>query len=391
MRMGHTVTIFAASMVHNSEINLITDQSLYREETVDGIPYVYIKTRFYNSNGTDRIRNMFQFARRLPEVCRHFDRPDVIVASSATPPACMAGIKLAKRYDCRGIAEISDLWPEGFVAYGLIDKGNLLLKLMYAYERRMYTKADAIIFTMEGGRDYIIGKGWDTDHGGPVDLRKVYHINNGVDMEVFDSNREHYQIDDCDLDDNSIFKAVYTGSVRLVNNIGVLVGVAECLKKRGSNNIKILIYGDGDERESLCALAKERHLDNIVFKGNVEKKYIPFILSKCDLNLMHYGSTQIVQYGVSLNKSFEYLASGKPILSNIKPNYDYIATNGCGISDNFQTAEEYANAIITFSKMQREQYKNYCNNARKIAEQYDFAKLAGRLLSIIYNGKIYAE
>ncbi len=386
--MGHTVTIFAASMVHNSEINLITDQSLYREETVDGIPYVYIKTSFYNKNGAARIRNMFQFARRLPKVCRHFDRPDVIIASSATPPACMAGIKLAKIYDCRVIAEISDLWPESFVAYGLIGKKNPLLKPMYAYEKRIYAKADAIIFTMEGGRDYIIEKGWDMDHGGPVDLHKVYHINNGVDLEMFDYNKKRYQIDDCDLDNDTIFKAVYVGSVRMVNHIGELVNVAECLKRRGNNSIKILVYGDGDERGSLCALVRKKHLDNIVFKGEVEKKYIPFILSKCDLNLMHYGITQIVRYGVSLNKSFEYLASGKPILSSIKPNYDYIATNGCGISDNFQTAEEYANAIIRFSKMQREQYKNYCNNAREIAEQYDFAKLSERLLSIIFDGKI---
>ena len=40
IKRGHSVTIFAASSVHNSDINLITDGSLYREMSEDGINYV---------------------------------------------------------------------------------------------------------------------------------------------------------------------------------------------------------------------------------------------------------------------------------------------------------------------------------------------------------------
>ena len=37
MKMGHEVTIFAASTVHNSTINLIEDNSEYKEIVDDGV------------------------------------------------------------------------------------------------------------------------------------------------------------------------------------------------------------------------------------------------------------------------------------------------------------------------------------------------------------------
>ena len=51
MQMGHTVKVFAASTVHNSDKNLITDGAPYREEVVDGVSYVYIKCRDYQGDG----------------------------------------------------------------------------------------------------------------------------------------------------------------------------------------------------------------------------------------------------------------------------------------------------------------------------------------------------
>ncbi len=390
MRMGHTVTIFAASMVHNSEINLITDQSLYREETIEGIHYVYIKTCFYNNNGAARIRNMFQFARRLPEVCRHFDRPDVIIASSATPLACMAGIKLAKRYDCRVIAEISDLWPESFVAYGLIGKKNPLLKPMYAYEKRIYAKADAIIFTMEGGRDYITEKRWDKAHRGPVDLRKVYHLNNGVDLEVFDYNREHYTVDDPDLEDASTFKVIYTGSIRLTNNLDVLVQAAKIAKNLNINDLKFIIYGEGDQKDRLVKLCHDLGLTNIKFKGAVSKKNIPYILSKSSVNLLDMYSSPIFRFGVSPNKLFDYFASGKPVISGLICDFDLVKRNSCGVVLGELTPEGLIDAIQNIRALSTSEYEKMSSASRKAAQNYDFAVLSEKLIDIINEDGRYA-
>lgn len=98
MRMGHSVKIFAASTVHNSDKNLIEDKTPYREEVVDGVSYVYIKCLGYQGSGLKRIYNICEFAWKLPGVCRHFEKPDAIVATSMPPTSCAVGIHLARKY-----------------------------------------------------------------------------------------------------------------------------------------------------------------------------------------------------------------------------------------------------------------------------------------------------
>ena len=82
MALGHEVTIFAASTVHNSDQNLIEDDTPYREDVVDGVHYVLVRCKGYHGNGLSRILNMLEFARKLPSVCNQYPRPDAIVATS---------------------------------------------------------------------------------------------------------------------------------------------------------------------------------------------------------------------------------------------------------------------------------------------------------------------
>lgn len=57
---GHTVKIFTSSKIHNTDINMIRDKSLYKEEIVDGIEYTFVKSRDYKGNGLQRILNMVE-------------------------------------------------------------------------------------------------------------------------------------------------------------------------------------------------------------------------------------------------------------------------------------------------------------------------------------------
>lgn len=82
MAMGHGVKIFAASTIHNSDQSLIENGEAYGEEVVDGGSYVHIKCHGYQGSGLERVYNICEFAWKLPGVCKHFARPDAIVATS---------------------------------------------------------------------------------------------------------------------------------------------------------------------------------------------------------------------------------------------------------------------------------------------------------------------
>lgn len=374
---GHKVTIFCASAVHNSSINLIESGEKFKTETVDGIDYVYVKTSQYSGNGLGRIKNMFQFARRLKKICGKFEVPDYIIASTATPLAAMQGIRLSKRYKCKNIVEVSDLWPESFIDYGILKRNSMIAKVLYRYEKKLYKKADKLIFTMEGGKNYITDKKWQHK----IDINKVYHINNGVDLSGYNAYKEEYILEDKDLDSPQ-FKVVYCGSIRLVNNLMLLVKAAEQLKDNDS--IKFIVYGEGGDRIPLQEYCKQNELNNIVFKGHVEKKYVPYLLSKADCNIIIVRQSDVVlKYGCSLNKLFDYFASGKPIISNLKANFDLIQKYDCGITTDSQEAELLATAILQLYDLPIDKRCQMGENAKAAAEDYDFKVLTKKLLEIM--------
>ena len=376
MAMGHSVTIFAASSVHNSTLNLITDDRKWREETVDGVHYVYIKCCDYQGSGLKRVYNICEFAWKLPGVCKHFPKPDAIVATSMPPTSCAMGVHLGRKWGCKTVAEIADLWPESIVAYGIAGPHNPAVLALRRLEKWIYKKADAVVFTMEGAYDYIIEQGWDKE----IPRSKVHYINNGVDLEQFDYNKEHFRVEDSDLEDPDTFKVVYTGSIRRVNNLGLLLDAAKCVK---DPRIKFLIWGDGDERAALEQRVREEHIGNVTFKGKVEKKYIPSIVSRADVNLLHGTPGVLFRFGISPNKLFDYFAAGKPVLTDFPSKYNPAETYRAGLALTEYSAAAFAEIVERAAAMPEEEYLRYCGNALAAAHTYDFKKLTEDLLQVI--------
>lgn len=373
IELGHDVTIISGSYLHNTSKNLITDNKKFIKKKYDGIKFIHIKTNSYEGNSIKRFYNLILFALRLFFLSKKFDKPDVI-SQIATVPFGNIIYYIAKRFKAKYIVDVVDLWPESFVAYGLISKKNPITKFAYWAEKWLYEHADEIVFSMEGGKDYIVEKGWDIGSGGKIDLEKVHYINNGVDLEDFNRNKKLHLIKDTDLDNDTIFKVIYLGSIRLANSIKLLIEAAEILKQH--KEIKFLIYGDGDDREPLVDYCKKKKLENVVFKQKwIELKYVPYVLSKSSLNILNYMPNPILKYGGSQSKSFQYMASGKPICANVKMGYCPITKYNLGIAEEYESPEEYANAILTFFNMDPEKYIETCNNSLRAANDYDYKNL----------------
>jgi glycosyltransferase involved in cell wall biosynthesis len=378
-KMGYETKIFAASTIHNTNINLIKDQSKYICEKYDDLDFVHIKCHNYTGNGLKRVSNMLEFAYKFSSVAVNFPLPDVVIADvNCTNYEPI--YKFCKKNNIKFFIDMRDLWPMSIVEYYGYSNNNPIIKYLYLRERKMYKRADGIIFSMEGGRDYIRDKGWDKY----IDLNKFHYINNGVDLSSFYQSVRNNVLDDIELNDEKSFKIVYTGSIRVANDLKPVVEAAKILKDKGYDKINILAYGDGDDRENLQKYCIENNLNTVHFKGFVEKKYIPFILSKSDLTLLNYKNAKTLQYGGSQNKLFEYLAAGKPVLVTVDMNYNVVTKNNCGISIENPSPENIANAIIQIYNMSEKDRSGMGVNAMKSAEDYDFRTLTDKLLKIVF-------
>lgn len=382
---GYNPTIFCANTFHTSE-DIIEIDKTYKFDVSEEIPYVFVKTSSSKGNGIDRMKNMVLFyinlKKTLKELIKLEGKPDVILASSVHPLTLVAGIQIAKKYNIKIISEIRDLWPEAIFAYDKSKENSLLGKALIYGENWIYRKSDSIIFTKEGDKDYLLEKKWTTQQGGKIDLNKVHYINNGVDLENYDLSIQKNILTDSELDDSSKFKVIYVGAIRPVNNVGNIVEAAKILEKE--SNIQFIVYGDGIELNNLRKKVNDENISNIVFKGFVNKKYIPNILSRSDLNILNYSSESYNwSRGNSSNKLFEYLASEKPVISTAKMGYSIINKYNCGIELENNTPEELARAIIQFKQMSEQEYLQYSTNARNAAKHFDFQILTKSLIKII--------
>ncbi|MFC4891887.1 glycosyltransferase family 4 protein [Pseudofrancisella aestuarii] len=381
-KKGHNVKVVCANVDHHSDYIVNTYKKIIRTLKDDNDnDWIFVNTLKYKAIQSKRrwfnvldfyFKLFFSYKKIIPK------DTDIIIASSGPLSTLHVGLHIARKMKIPCICEVRDLWPLSIVEYSRLTNRNLIIKALYKLEKWCYKKASAIVFTIEGGKQYIIDKGWDSD----INFEKIYYINNGVCLETFNKNKEKYVFSDKDLDDPSLFKIVYTGTISKVNKIRELVKLAEQLK---DEKVRVVIFGEGSEEEKLkkdCILKK---LKNIEFKGRVEKKYIPSILSKADLNIIIIDDKpNLYKYGISMNKLFEYLAAAKPIvLTNPVKDFNFVEERGCGINVYPFTINNIVKAINQIYSLDKHGKEKYFLNSSQQAKAFDFKKHAEKLHNIL--------
>lgn len=386
-RLGYEPTVFAANELHGTGRTIKTGRDLYAEKHKDNVKFLYVKSHHYEKNDIHRVINIISCYFNMLKVCRMEAKrngpPDVIYASSLYPTALMVGIKLAKKYKTKCISETRDIVPDGFITQGTFKANGIIAKTTRFIMRRLYEKSDALVFTMSGGPQYILDMGWDIPHGGKIDPKRVYYINNGVDLEAFEENARSFVLPDNDLDNENLFKVVYLGAIRFFNKMSLYLDAAKELKKRGRDDIKILMWGTGTKIEEMRQQLIDQGLDNLVLKGYVEKKYIPAIAKRADLFIGTGNSSCVDKYGISFNKLFDYMAGSKPIILPFRVNDSIVAANGLGVEMNEADGIKLAEEIIRFADMNKSDYKEYCDSAQAIVSEYSYEALSAKLDHII--------
>ncbi len=382
---GYNVKVFASSHLHYSNENLITDRKLFITNNETEIPHVFVRSYSSSGNGIGRVFNMLSYYKNLVKVSQELyengERPDIIIASSPHPLTLLAGIKVANNFGISVINEVRDFWPEVFFKADRISEKGLIGRALIAGEHWLYKKADGLIFLKEGDYTYLTDRKWDTAQGGDLDLEKYRYINNGVDIEEFNQliKTDVYQDEDLKAEN---FNVIYTGAIRPVNNVDLLIDAAK--KLQNHKDIRFLIYGDGNELADLKKRLKDEKIENVKLKGYINQKYIPSLLTQSSVNILNY-SQELYNWsrGNSSNKLFSYMASGKPVISTVKMGYSPITKYEFGIELEDNSASELAQSILKIKNMDQAKYDELSQNALEAANNYDYSKLAEKLMHFI--------
>ena len=358
-KRGYKVTIFASSFRHS----LLKETKEYKQnnfiiEDYEGVRFVWLKTFPCSGNDWRRVINMLSYSIRAYKVAGdlEIEKPDIIIGSSVHLFAVFTAYLLSKKYKTPFIMEVRDLWPQTLIDMGM-SKWHPFVILLGILEKFLYKRANKIIILLPKANEYIEKLG--------VPKNKIVWIPNGVDLERFKVNEDNSHL----KHDKSCFIITYTGAIGKTNNLDVLVEAAEILKK-DYPDIKFIFIGDGTEKERLVRMANEKNLDNVEFNKAVSKNEVSKILYKSDALILLLRNSPLYKYGISLNKLFDYLASGKPIIFSSNSINNPVEEAKTGITVSPDNPEKLAEAIIMLYKMPEEKRSEMGKNGRSYVEKY---------------------
>jgi glycosyltransferase involved in cell wall biosynthesis len=92
----------------------------------------------------------------------------------------------------------------------------------------------------------------------------------------------------------------------------------------------------------------------------------------------------LYRFGISANKIFEYMYSGKPVLHAVSAFNDPVADARCGISVEAENVKEIVNAVKKLSVMSSEQLNSLGKNGREfVIKNHSYQALAAKVVELI--------
>lgn len=356
IRNGHQVTMVCGSFgAGQTGLTQPFDKGV-RKGNVDGIDIIEFELPYSNSlSFLKRILIFLSFAFKSIKVA-FTEQYDVLFATTTPLTAGIPGIfaKWLRRKPF--VFEVRDLWPELPKAMGVI-KNPVVLWMMSVLEWVSYRSADRLVGLSPGIVEGIKKRG--------VAPEKIASIPNGCDLDIFAQEHEPWRPAEVKSTD---LMAIFTGTHGLANGLGAVIDAAAELQKRGRDDIKLVLVGDGMQKKTLVEQASQRQLTNIVFHDPVNKTKLAGLMASADIGLQILANVPAFYYGTSPNKFFDYIAAGLPVLNNY-PGWlaELIENQKCGFAVAPENPQAFADAL-EYAADHREILVQMGKNAQQTAQ-----------------------
>ena len=371
IKQGHQVYIVGSGVFHKYKISPL-QRNKYTAKEVEGISYHWLPTFNYTKRNYQQVLNQIDYVFKLWKFRKKWlaINPDVVIISSPPPFAIFMGIFIAKKCNAKLSYEIRDLWPEIIQELGNFSSNHPYLKLLRYTVKKIYLKADGIVSVKPGDLAYLeenyMVKG------------KTTYIPNGFDHKNINDEPFKHDI----LSSNS-FKVIYTGALSNYYAIAYLLRAAEKLKETHPE-IKIIVVGDGDDKETYLKIKNEKDLNNVEFMGFLPKKNMLSIIRQGDVAFLGLRDTKANRFGISTNKLYEYMYAKKPIIASYRTDYDLVEESNCGLSVEPESGEAIYQAIIALYKMpMSEREKLGVNGYEYLLKKHTFEIITKKYLKFI--------
>jgi len=306
----------------------------YHREIIENIPVhrssIYVSSK---KGMIKRLANYFSFVTTSYYCAGKRIQPvDIIVCESPPLFLGITAVMLKRKWKCKLVFNVSDLWPESAEKMGIINN-KFIIRRSYKLANWIYRNADLITGQTQGIVEAIRKM---------QPQQKLFWFPNGVDLPKFNNHIPS-------INNNGKFTLLYAGIIGHAQGLEVILHAANKLKQQ--SDIHFYIIGDGPVKENLIALQQQLQLCNITFIENQPSEKIIEWLKLCDAYIVPLRKLDLFK-GAIPSKLFEPLALGKPVLLGVEGEAKelFIDKAQGGLFYEPENVNELTNAIITLCK-----------------------------------------
>jgi glycosyltransferase involved in cell wall biosynthesis len=365
VKQGHEVTVIT-SVYSKSDIKA---EKFIEDQVFEGIKVKIINVSIDNKQPfLKRILTFLQYAITSSWFALTL-KTDVVIASSGPITVGIPGL-IAKYLRGRKLVfETRDLWPEGAIELGII-KNSVVKKLAYWFEKKCYNASSLIVALSSGMRKYI-----EEIHNHP----NVIDVTNAANIKMFSTPKPF-------IGRSQIVPkkyAIYTGNIGEVNNSIWLLEAAIELRKMGREDIKILLIGEGKQRNDLVEKARKLQLNNFISWDLLPKEDLVGLIQQSLVSLVPLKGTPVFDTS-SPNKFFESLAAGIPVIQTTNGwMKDFLNEHGVGFTLNPNDSKVLAETLISVEANPTLRSEMGIKASLVASKEFDKVNLANKMIKAI--------
>ncbi len=347
LAQGHDVTVVASQFNHKAKKPVPLDQEGTIIDTRhDGVRFIWIKGPTYNESFVKRLFNLAHFYQGVlgSWQWRKEEKPDVIVGSSPSPIAALGAARIAKKLKVPFVLEVRDFYPLTLTKIGKLPGFHPIVLFSALLQQILYRSAKHFITVVPSGGAQLA----EVVKNPPP----VTFIPHSIPRINAPSAKKPWQ-------ERGDFRVLYTGSHGLADDLENIIDAFNDLDKMGADpRIKLELIGDGALKEDLIAYTKGLGLldRRVFFKDPIPQQEVLPLLRGADCLILSRHDSKILDYGISLNKIPEYMASGAPTIMGVTTKDDPVTKSNCGIVvPRGENSLGLAKAILKISEFPQEE------------------------------------
>jgi putative colanic acid biosynthesis glycosyltransferase WcaI len=305
---GHQITVLTSIPHYNPPESVRNDRSLtggllrpYTDSKEKGIRVLRIYMPRKGLRVWSRLLDYawFQWAVTVLGLMKA-GRQDVVLIVSPPITLGVTGVFLAWVRRAAFVYDVRELWPDVPVQMGMI-KNRVLVGFLYALEKFVYRRADAISTIARSFNEKLIARG--------VAASRIYFTPNFVDVKGLPPGGKTNPFS---VEHNlaGSFVVIYAGNIGLTQGLEILVSAARAFVD--DTEVRFVVVGDGVARGRLEDAVKEAKLKNFLLLPYQPAERVRDLYASADLHVVPLRAG--FAYTTVPSKVYTAMAAGRPVL-----------------------------------------------------------------------------